>query len=74
MAPLVDAVTPWVNLAMEKISEGSEGAFGMSAGIAAQVNTVLEVLKVLRTVTSESYFEDDVLVTHTLIQIRDIEQ
>ena len=42
------------------------------AAIAAQVHTVLDVLKVLRTVTSERYIEDGVMVGHTLVEIRDI--
>ena len=33
----------------------------------------LDVLKVLQRITSKSYLEDNVMVTHTLIEIRDVE-
>ncbi len=72
-AGLVDAATPWVRLAVEKIQEEQPDDPNMAA-IAAQVDTVLEVLKVLRTVTFESYFEDGAMVSHTLVEIRDIEE
>ena len=39
-----------------------------------QVHTALDVLKTLRTISNESYFEDEVLVNHTLLEIRDVEK
>jgi len=70
-AALVDALTPWINLAIE---QGMKDSPMQAAMVAGQVQIVLDVIKVLRTVTSESYFEDGVLVTHSLTEIRDIEE
>ena len=69
---LVEAATPWIDLAVEKINEENDTDEAQAAEIVDQVHTVLEVLKVLRTVTSETYVEGDVLVTHTLVEIRDV--
>jgi len=38
-----------------------------------QVRVVLKLLKVIPSITGESYREDDALVTHTLVEIRDID-
>jgi len=70
-AGLVDALTPWINLAIE---QGMKDSPMQAAMVASQVRIVLDVIKVLRTVTSESYFEDGALVTHSLTEIRDIEE
>jgi len=70
-AALVDTVTPWINLA---IVEGMKEQPMQAAMAAGQVQIVLDVIKVFRTVTSESYFEDGALVTHSLTEIRDIEE
>lgn len=70
-AALVDALTPWINLAIE---QGMKDSPIQAAMVAGQVQIVLDVIKVLRTVTSESYFEDGALVTHSLTEIRDIEE
>jgi hypothetical protein len=70
-AGLIDAATPWVDLAVEQIVE-KKGEGAEAAGIRDQVHTVLTVLKVLRTVTSEGYVEDGAVVTHTLMEIRDV--
>ena len=40
--------------------------------MADQVHAAVDVLKVLRTITGESYLEDGVLVNHTLLEIRDV--
>ena len=68
-AAMVDVAKPWADLIVERIDEQSDGD---DPSVARQVETVLEVLKVLGKITSESYFENDVLVTHTLIEFRDI--
>jgi len=70
-AALVDTLTPWINLAIE---QGMKDSPMQAAMVAGQVQIVLDVIKVLRTVTSESYFEDGALVTHSLTEIRDIEE
>jgi len=41
--------------------------------IMPQVRTVLNVLKCLRSITSETYREGDALVTHTLVEVRDLD-
>ncbi len=71
-AGLIDTLTPWVNLALAEVSEAGGDDTGMTGAVSSQVATVLDVLKVLRTVTSASYFEDGVLVTHTLLEFRDV--
>jgi len=71
-AGLIDAATPWIDLAAQQIMKEQRVPEAAQAGIVAQVHTVLEVLKVLRYVTSEDYFEDGALVNHTLVEIRDI--
>ncbi len=70
-AGLVTAAQPWIDLAVEQVDAGSEEE---EAATVSQVQTVVDVLKVIRKVTSESRFEDDVLVTHTLLEIRDVEE
>ncbi len=74
-AGLVDAATPWVNLAVEQILEASaDNPFVQPGPAREQVATILDVLKVLRSITAEVYIEDDVLVTHTLTEIVDLEE
>jgi hypothetical protein len=73
-AGLIDAATPWIDLAAEQIMKDQRVPEAEQPGIRAQVRTVLEVLKVLRCVTSEDYFEDGALVSHTLVEIRDIKE
>jgi hypothetical protein len=71
-AGLVEAATPWVDMAVAMATaEAPAGAD--TSEIVDQVKTVLEVLKVLRTITSETRLEGDVTVTHTLTEVRDIE-
>jgi hypothetical protein len=62
---LIDAVLPWVN-------------YGLAVGgaedeeVAQVIRTGLEVLKVLRSYTSASYFEEGALVTHAETVIKDL--
>jgi len=78
-ARLIDAATPWIDLATREIVKeqlaggDADTAKAKLPEVADQVHTVLKVLKVVRTVTSESYFKDGALVTHTLTEIRDID-
>jgi hypothetical protein len=65
-AKLVGAVSPWVE-------------FGMDQGRAPadardQVMTILEILQVLRSHSSATYFEDSALVTHSETFFRDLER
>jgi hypothetical protein len=73
-AGLIEAVTPWIDLGVETAAQqsGQEGAKGKAAMILNQTHTVLDVLKVLRSITSESYFEDGALVHHSEVDIRDL--
>ena len=75
LAALIDAVAPWVDFcvhnSMEKPPEGEAGE-DPAAAILGQVHTVLEVLKVVRTVTTQTYLEGDVTVHHAEIEIRDV--
>ena len=69
-AGLVDAATPWVDLAVDAL----EAEWGYADdSVRDQVHTVLQVLKALRGMSSESYFEGGALVTHWKLHIRDIE-
>ena len=79
-AGLVDAATPWVELVAQKIiadqmdvsDDASEADKAKADSIMAEVHTVLEVLKTLRTVTAKSQFDGGVLITHSLTEIRDV--
>ena len=73
-AGLVDAAAPWVRFAAGKIMEKNRTDESEAAVIMDQVETVLEVLRVPRKYTSASYFEDGALVTHSLLEIRDVEE
>jgi hypothetical protein len=76
-AATVDALTPWVDLATDQIIDQYSQADDNSAkqqrkAILSQVDTVLDVLKVLQRVTSESYLEDGALVTHAVSEWKDV--
>jgi hypothetical protein len=77
-AGLVDAVTPWVELGVDVLVKAEPDVaktLGSEPGkpsVADQVRTVLSVLKVMRSITAESFVEDGLLVTHSLVEIRDL--
>jgi hypothetical protein len=66
-AGMVDAITPWIEYGLDAagpalaLFAGPQGV----EGIAKQVRTGAEILKVLRSHTSCTYFEDKALVTHS---------
>lgn len=64
------AVTPWVNYALEQIPE--QQMAGQKELVVSQVRTVLEVLSTIKGLTVESYFEDNALVNHSLLEIHDL--
>jgi hypothetical protein len=74
----VDAAAPWMDYAVHTVGPqiASQNGMKMDAkkmeSIVSQVHTVLEVLKVFRDVQSVSYFENKVLVTHTISYVHDI--
>ncbi len=69
---LIDAARPWVNLATKQAADPQVETPVQLYQIASQAPAALEVLKVLQTVSSESYLEDQAMVTHLLLEIRDI--
>jgi hypothetical protein len=73
VAGLVDAITPWVDFGVQKVvqKQAQDETADASAYI-SQAHIVLDVLKVVRNVVSESYLEGKVLVTHTRVEIRDV--
>lgn len=74
-AQLVEAATPWIDLATREIVAGDSDEVNEDRfeSISDQVHTVLNVLKTVTRVTSLSYFEDDALVSHSLTEINDID-
>ncbi|HLA86055.1 MAG TPA: hypothetical protein VJL29_14785 [Thermoguttaceae bacterium] len=75
-ASLVKAAGPWVNMAVEKAiarEYGPDAPDEQAKAITDQVHTVLELLSVLRCVTSEAYMENGVTVVHTLTELRDVD-
>ena len=73
-AALVEAATPWVDLAATMILQEQFGdAEGEQAkAITSQIHTVLDVLKCLKTITSESYVDRGAMVSHTLTEVQDV--
>ena len=74
IAGLIDAVTPWIDLAVQTAIEQSndEDSKGKAAMYLDQSHTFLDVLKVFRTVSSQSYTEGGAMVNHAEFEIRDI--
>jgi hypothetical protein len=68
-AALVDAATPWVEFGLEKAAASMGQQQEM---IAVQVRTVLDVLKVFRSATSERYVDGGVVVEHARAEYRDL--
>jgi hypothetical protein len=77
-AGFVEAAKPWVDLGARKVmaekldQSDPDAAKVQAAAVLGQVHTVLEVLQVLRTITTEGYFEGAALVSHTLVEYRDV--
>ncbi len=67
---LVGAVTPWVNYILEQIPERQMA--GQKELVVDQVRTVLEVLSTIKGITSETYIEDNIIVSHSLVEIHDL--
>ena len=72
-AGTVDALTPWLRLAAREAAKENLGDGDEIEAIVAQVDTVLEVLKVFRRCTAECYFENGALVTHSMTEVQDVE-
>jgi hypothetical protein len=69
-AGLLDTATPWIDFGLEQVDEAHLG--GDRASAVDQIHVLLEVLKCYRCLTVESYIEEDCLVTHSLLEIRDV--
>lgn len=69
---LVQAATPWVDFAVERALASKGGDDAEKKSVADQVRVAVDVLKVLRSITNETYLEDDALVHHTLVEIQDV--
>jgi hypothetical protein len=67
---LFNAVTPWLNYAMEQAPE--QGMGGQKELVIGQVHTVLEVLSTIKSFTGEAYIENNVFVHHSLLEIHDL--
>jgi hypothetical protein len=70
-AGLIDAVIPWVDFAFDKMAEEQTSTEIESAH--QQVRTVLDVLKVFRSMTFETYREEGALVTHSRADVKDVD-
>jgi ElaB/YqjD/DUF883 family membrane-anchored ribosome-binding protein len=70
-AATVDAASPWVDYIIAQSMANSEQRMP-KAVLESQVRIVKDVLKALRTFTSETYFEEGILVNHGLAEIRDV--
>jgi hypothetical protein len=75
-AAFVDLLSPWVEfgaqMAMNTSPNGQQGAAGPWGDISQQIQTVMEVLKVIRGYTSCTYIEDGKLVVHSEWVIKDL--
>ena len=69
-AALVDAATPWVNLAVAKATQSSPQEAEM---IQSHVETALEILKCYRGTVSATTKEGKAIVTRTRSEFRDVE-
>jgi len=82
-AGTVDAVGPWIDLAVRQLGPRMAGGAGQLAEAASddpstrmildQVRTFLEILKVLRTAESATYQDGAAVVTHSLTIFHDVE-
>jgi len=77
-AGLVDAAAPWIEMGVDALVKAEPevsrflGSEPGKPSVQDQVRTVLSVLKTMRTITAENYVEDGLMVTHSLVEIRDI--
>lgn len=70
IAGMIETLKPWIDYAFEQAA--GEDAGMAAAAAQSQVQTAFDVLTVFRTLTSESYMEDGLLVTHSLLEITDL--
>ena len=77
-ASIIEAATPWIDYSVQQHynqraagDNGAGAADGMRSTM-TEVHTVLEVLQVLRTVSSATYVEDKATITHTETHYQDL--
>jgi hypothetical protein len=71
-ATLLDTATPWIELAADQAIKEKSLEAEKDEEIRQQVRTALDLLKVLRTVTAETYVEKEAVVGHHIAVIRDV--
>ena len=79
VAGLVDVLTPWIDLGVNAMIQNQPGGDdpaqkGQVAMYLDQVHTVLDVLKVVRAITGQTYTEGDTTVHHMEIELHDVEE
>ena len=77
-AGIVDTVEPWVKaIASKEIKKHAGGDDNdpprQMKWVMNQIDTVLQVLKTVRTVTYETEVKDGLMKTHVLVEIKDVE-
>ncbi len=72
-AALVESAEPWIDYAMERMPALENVGQQQRQAVVGQVHAVVEVLKVLRKISSQWYFDQGALVGHTRVEIRDAE-
>jgi len=73
---LLRAAAPWIDMAVDRILDENLGADAPDAqrdGIKNQVRAAIEILSVVRCVTSKARAIDGVMEVHTLVELRDLE-
>jgi hypothetical protein len=73
-AALLDAADPWIDFGVDQALANNNADKSGKQAVLDQVHTGVSVLKTLRSITSEIYLEDGVLVNHTLVEIHDLEK
>ncbi|MEN6405295.1 MAG: hypothetical protein ABFC77_02375 [Thermoguttaceae bacterium] len=66
---LAKTAGPWIDYAVD---QNKDTPAVQKESVRQQVRTGIEVLQAVTSFTSESYLNDDALVTHSLLEIRDI--
>ena len=73
-AGLVDAAAPWADYAVDQAAAAQGFDEKKKQSVSDQVRVGLKALKTIRSLSIESYREDDVLVHHSMLEIRDVEK
>jgi len=71
-AALLDTAKPWIEWGADEAIKENCPDSEEAEKTRSQVTTALELLQVFHTLTSETYFEKDVLVGHQVLELRDV--